>query len=365
MKIWAAVLYDPNTDLKIEEIELVGPAQGEILVKLVASGICHTDVSAAEGIIPVPMPIVLGHEGAGIVEQVGTGVSSLQPGDHVVLTGVGSCGKCRSCVTGQPVMCQVFRPLLFTGTLIGGQRRLQKNGQALNHFFAQSSFAEYAVVPQETAIKVRDDASLEIVCLLGCGGMTGIGSVRNKANLKAGASIAVFGCGGVGMSAIMAAKLTGAGKIIAVDILDSKLRAAEKLGANHLINATGEDAVERIKQLTRGGADFAIAAVGDTGVITQAFNSIIPGGKCVVAGAAPQGAKLNIDALSLMREKTIAGCTMGSGVPQQDIQAYIDLFMNGMLPIDRLVTKRYQLSDINDAIQALKDGEVIKPVIVY
>ena len=277
MKIKAAILYEFQAPLNVEEVDLEPPQEGEVLVKLAGVGVCHADLDISKGSFPISMPVVLGHEGAGIVEQVGAGVTTVKPGDHVVLTGAASCGKCRNCVSGIPSLCEVFGPLLFKGTLPRGQKRLSKNGQDLNHIFMQSSFAEYAVVPQEAAIKVREDAPLDTIGFLGCGGMTGIGSVVNTARVEAGASVVIFGCGGVGMSALIAARLVGAGKLIAVDALDYKLSVAEELGASHTINATSENLVRHIKQITEGGADYAFAAVGRADAIAQAFDAVRPG----------------------------------------------------------------------------------------
>jgi len=365
MKIKAAILYEAGKPLPIEEVDLEEPHEGEVLVKLVGVGICHADLDVARGSIPTRTPLILGHEGAGIVEQVGTRVTAAKPGDHVVLTGAASCGKCRYCVSGMPSLCEVFNPVLFQGTLPGGQRRLRKDGQEINHFCFQSSFAEYSVVPQEAAIKVRDDAPLETIGFLGCGGMTGIGSVFNTARVKAGASVAIFGCGGVGMSALIAARLVGAGKLIAVDTLDNKLSMAGELGASHTVNATTENAVQRIKQLTDGGADYTFAAVGKADVIAHAFDAVRPGGTCVVIGGSPQTSSLTVNGLALLQEKTIKGCQYGSSRPTIDIPRYIDLFMDGKLPIDRLVTRQYPFREINDALDALEKGEVIKTAIVF
>ncbi len=212
----AAVLYELNSPLRVEEITLDEPQDQEVLVKLVATGVCHTDLHVIKGEIPIPMPVVLGHEGAGIVEKVGPGVTTLSPGDHVSLMVITSCGKCRFCSTGQPSLCPVGLGAMVMGTMLGGGKRLHKGDQEVSHFFSQSSFAEYAVVHERTAIKIRDDAPMETLCLLGCGVTTGVGAVINTAGLKAGESIAVYGMGGVGLSAVMGAKLAGAGKIIAV-----------------------------------------------------------------------------------------------------------------------------------------------------
>ncbi|MFC2031822.1 alcohol dehydrogenase catalytic domain-containing protein [Chloroflexota bacterium] len=364
MKIKAAVLYEPKTPLKVEEVDLDEPKEGEVLVKLVGTGVCHTDLSVANGNIKMPMPIVLGHEGGGIVEKTGPGVTRVKPGDHVVLTGGAFCGKCRYCAMGKPILCEVFRPILFQGILPGGQKRLHKDGQDLSHFFVQSSFAEYSVAPEEAAIKVRDDAPLDIVCILGCGAITGIGSVINTAQVEVGSSTAIFGCGGVGMSALLAAKAIGAGKIIVVDILDSKLKMAKELGATHTINATLENPVERIAQITGDGADYSFVAILNKDVIIQAIMAIRPGGQCTIIAGIPRG-EYRLDNLGILHEKIIKGCRLGSVRAGVDIPAYVDLFMDGRLPLDKLVMRSYPLSEVNSAFEALEKGEVIKSVIAF
>lgn len=237
----AAVMYENNKPLQIEEVTLDEPQSQEVLVKMVATGVCHTDLHFIKGEMPCAMPVVLGHEGAGIVEKVGPGVTTLQPGDHVVLMVAWSCGKCRYCVSGRPAMCPEWLGYNMMGTLPSGTKRLHRGDQELNHFFSQSSFAEYAVVHERTAIKVREDAPLDEVCLLGCGTTTGIGAVINTAGIRAGESIVIYGCGGVGLSAVIGANLAGAGKLIAVDTLNMKLEKAKELGADYVINASQED----------------------------------------------------------------------------------------------------------------------------
>jgi len=365
MKMKAAVLYQPKSPLVVEEVELDGPREGELLVKMAAASLCHTDLGAIDADFPVPLPIVLGHEGAGTVEQVGAGVTGIKPGDSVLLTGAGSCGRCRYCVMGKYTLCEVFRPLRFGGTLLGGQRRLHKDGQAISHFFMISSFAEYAVVPQEMAIGVRGDAPLDVICFLGCGGITGIGSVVNVARVGMGDSVAVFGCGGVGMSALMGARLVGAAKIIAVDILDNKLSLARELGATHAINAAQEDATEAIKKITAGGADCVIVTVKSAGVLVAAFNALRPGGTCVPIGGIPHDESVSLGDISFMNERRMMGCSMGSVRAYLDIPAYVDLYKDGRLPLDKLITRRYPLGDINEAFASLEGGEVIKSVIVF
>jgi S-(hydroxymethyl)glutathione dehydrogenase/alcohol dehydrogenase len=373
MKMKAAVLHELGKPVKVEDVTLDEPQANEVLVKVAATGVCHTDLHFIKGDMPQPLPVVLGHEGAGVVEKVGPGVTTLKPGDHVVMMVIYSCGKCRYCTEGQPAMCQEWLGYHLMGTLPGGSKRLHKDGQELNHFFNQSSFAEYAVVNERTAIKIRDDAPLDVVCLLGCGTSTGIGSVINTAAFRAGQTIAVFGCGGVGLSAIMAAKLSGAAKIFAVDTNDMKLEKARELGAEYVINASKEDPVQRIVALAGGGlsyagggVDHAIECTGNVTVMAQAFNSIHNGGLCVVAGMAPLGAMLSIEPWGFNLGKCIKGSIQGHIRATLDIPRYVDLYMGGKLPIDKLVSKRYKgLSNINEVLSDLENGKVVRGVVVF
>ncbi len=359
----AAVLYEVNEPLRVEEVVLDDPQNEEILVKMVATGVCHTDLHFVKGDMPQVMPVVLGHEGAGIVEKVGPGVTALQPGDHVVLMVAYSCGECRYCVEGQPAMCSAWIGYNMMGTLPNGTKRLHKGDQEINHFFCQSSFAEYTVVHERTAVKVREDAPLDVVCLLGCGTSTGVGAVINRSGMRAGESMVIYGCGGVGLSAVMAAKLSGAGKLIAVDMLDMKLEKAKELGADYVINASQENPQERIMEITGGGADYAIESIGNVNVIAQAFGSIHSGGKCIVAGMAPFGDMISIAGFEFLLGKTITGTLQGNIRAQTDVPRYVDLYMMGKLPIDKLITRYYSLDRINEAFEALEKGEVIKSII--
>jgi S-(hydroxymethyl)glutathione dehydrogenase/alcohol dehydrogenase len=361
----AAVLYEPNTPLKIEKVTLDEPQANEVLVRIVATGVCHSDLHFMKGEMPVPVPVVPGHEGAGIVEKVGSGVTTLQPGDHVVMMVAFSCGKCRYCIDGKPTMCVENLPIQSMATLPGGGIRLHKGKQALNHMFGLASYAEYAVVHERSCVKVREDAPLDVLCLLGCGTSTGIGAAINSTGIKPGESIAIFGCGGVGLSAVMGAKLAGAGKIIAVDTLDKKLKMAQKLGADYVINAKKEDPIMKVMELTGGGADYALECIGNVNVMTQAFASIRFGGKLVVVGMAPLGSLLSIATYEFLLGKTISGTVQGDINPQIDIPRYIDLYMNGKLPIDKLITKSYSLDEINEAFEALEKGQVIRSVIKF
>jgi S-(hydroxymethyl)glutathione dehydrogenase/alcohol dehydrogenase len=368
MRMKAAILEELNAPLKVEEVELADPKDEEVLVRLVATGVCHSDVHVIKGDMGVPLPVVLGHEGAGIVEKVGRSVTEVKPGDRVVCSVTSYCGKCRSCLVGMPYTCErVPVTAMIYGSMADGTTRLRrKNGEELHHFLCQASFAEYAVVEEEAAVKVRDDAPLDVVCLLACGASTGIGAVVNKARIPAGSSVAVFGCGGIGLSAIMAAHLVGALRIFAVDLLDSKLEKARELGATDVINAAKEDAVAVIQAATGGwGADYGFEAIGKPDIITQAYNATRPGGMTVVLGIAPLGSTFTIEAWRFMGEMVLTGCAAGCLRPRYDIPRYVDLFMAGKLPLDKLVTARYPLKRINDAIRDTLEGKIIRGVITF
>jgi NDMA-dependent alcohol dehydrogenase len=361
----AAVLYAPNTPLKIENVTLDEPQANEVLVKIEATGICHSDLHFMKGEMPVPMPVVPGHEGAGTVEKVGPGVTTLQPGDHVVMMVAFSCGKCRFCIEGRPTMCVENLPIQSMATLPGGVKRLHKGKHELHHMFGLASYAEYTVVHERSCVKVREDAPLDVVCLLGCGTSTGIGAAINSTGIKPGESIAIYGCGGVGLSAVMGARLAGGGKIIAVDTLDRKLNMAKKLGADYLINASQNDPMAKVMEITGGGADYALECIGNVNVMAQAFASIRFGGKLIVVGMAPLGSMLSIATYEFLLGKTITGTVQGDINAQIDIPRYVDLYMNGKLPIDKLITKTYNLDEINEAFEALEKGETIRSVIKF
>jgi len=326
--------------------------------------VCHSDLGIIKGENPSPVPIVLGHEGAGIVETVGRGVTLVQPGDHVVLPAIYTCGKCRYCVEGQPALCSEVLPAQIMGTLPGGGKPLHQGDRALNIFYV-SAFAEYVVVPERMAVKVRDDAPLDIVCILSCAITTGVGSVINRAGLRAGESIVIYGCGGVGLSAVMGAKVAGAGKLIAVDVLDRKLEMAKELGADYVINASREDPQQRVMEITGGGGDYSIETVGDVQVIAQAFGSIHSAGTCVLVGAPPFGDMLSLAPYEFLFGKKLIGSLLGNVRTRIDVPRYIDLYMDGKLPIDKLISRYYSLDEINEAFAALERGEVIRGVVRF
>jgi S-(hydroxymethyl)glutathione dehydrogenase/alcohol dehydrogenase len=357
----AAVLYQWNEPFAVEQVELGAPQQGEVRVKLAASGVCHSDLSIQRGILPMPPPRIIGHEGAGIVEQVGPGVTSVAPGDHVILCWMYPCGHCVDCGRGRPAHCQTALGAMMGG----GSPRFKVKGQDMPHWVG--SFAEQTVVPETACVKIRDDAPLDKACLVGCGVMTGVGAVLNTAKVEEGASVAVFGAGGVGLNVIQGAVLAGAGRIIAVDLLDSKLKLAREFGATDTVNASKGEADAAIRDLTGGrGVDYAFEVIGSPKVIAQAFASLARGGKAVVVGAPPFGSEVTLPAFPFsMEEKSVIGSFYGTPRFHYDMPRIIDLYMAGRLKLDQLVTKKFRLDDINRSIEALEKGEVARGVIVY
>jgi S-(hydroxymethyl)glutathione dehydrogenase/alcohol dehydrogenase len=357
----AAVLYEANTPLVVEDVELEGPRQGEVLVKVAAAGVCHSDLSFQEGRWKVRMPRVMGHEGAGIVEKVGVGVASVQPGDHVIFSWVGSCGYCRNCARGKPYMCSNTPQ----ATMPDGTTRFKKGDTALLHSTGVSSFSEYTVVHEMSIVKIREDVPLDRAALVSCGVLTGVSAVINAAKVELGSSVAVFGCGGVGLNVIQGAKMVGATKIIAVDRLDSKLEMAKQFGATHTVNATNEDPVKKIKELTGLGVDYAFEVIGLPEVVVQAFDSTEATGTTVMVGMPPLRAPLTIDTLGLFLGKTLKGAYFGSAHFRTEMPALIDLYMEGRLMLDELISRTYPLEEINDAFEALKRGEVARSIIKF
>jgi len=362
----AGVLNQINAPIVVEDVELVGPEADEVLVKVIAAAVCHTDISAMRGDLIYPVPIVLGHEGAGIVVEVGAAIKNLRKGDKVVMCTAGSCGKCQFCWSSRPTLCQVARQARNSGTLLDGTRRLRRqNGDEINHFFLISCFAEYAVIPERSAIKVHADAPLVSACLFGCGASTGVGAVFNVARVRPGGRVAIFGLGGLGLSALMGAKLAGASRIICVDVLDDRLAFARELGADYAINASKENPVERIQQLTDGGAEYCLEFAGNVNVIAQAVDAACPGGTVVVSGAPPVADKISMSWAPLLAQKVVTGAVLGAIIPAVDIPCYVELMMQGKLPVDRLVTRTMGLAEVNRAVHYLEKGEIGRSVIVF
>ncbi|MCW2986966.1 MAG: alcohol dehydrogenase zinc-binding domain protein [Conexibacter sp.] len=351
----AAVVRDVN-ELSIEDIDVPEPGPGEVLIRLAATGICHTDLSALRGNLPTAMPTVLGHEGAGVVERVGPGVKTSKPGDHVVTTITNSCGACFQCLGSDPSLCEVSMGVIFGGTMLDGTTRLSRGNETLFHFFCQSSFAEYAVLPERSAIPIRKDAPLDVVASLACGAMTGIGAVIRRAQVPAGSSVVIVGAGGVGLSAVMAAAAVGANPIIVADITDDKLALARSFGATHTLNTSDRDLVAGVNSITGRGADYAFDAVGTSSTLEQAFGSVRSGGQVVAVGIMNTANLVTLDIFSLIMQKSLTGTMGGSVKPFIDIPAAVDLYMDGRLPLDRLVSKKYSLAELPQAFDAMESG---------
>jgi aryl-alcohol dehydrogenase len=331
---------------------------------MVASGVCHTDVNVTHGARRIPLPAILGHEGAGVVKAVGPGGAKLTVGDHVVVAAVPRCGHCRTCLQGKPFFCQDFRSLAFGGAMPDGTKRFRQGASEISHFFCQSSFAEYTVVSECTAIRVSADVPLEKLGPLGCGVETGAGAVLNTARVQPGESVAVFGCGGVGLSAVMAARLCRAFPIIAVDVVDGRLDLARGLGASETIHAGASDVVREIRRLTRGGADFAFECIGRPETIRQSVDCARVGGTAVISGSVAAGSEIKLDGIGLL-SRDIRGNHQGSSVPDVFIPRLIDFWRRGEFPFDRLLSRTYGLNEINQAISDMERGEVVKPIIRY
>ena len=342
MRATAAVLYEVKKPVVVEEVEVLEPGPHEVLVRWAANGVCHSDLHVITGDTPHPLPVVLGHEAAGVVERVGPGVESVKPGDHVCSSYIPSCGKCWYCIGGQPTMCALRdNPRWF---MLDGTSRFRKGGTSLHHFLQVSGYATHSVLLEQSVIPIRKDAPLDVVCLVSCGVLAGAGPVFNRAKVVPGASVAVWGCGGVGLNTIQAARLVGAGKIIAVDVMPQKLAWAEEFGATHVVNATVEDPVARVQALSgTGGVDFAFEVVGTQATIEQALLSTHRGWTCVVVGVSPAGTRISVDPGLLLQQRTLTGTSLGGGHQRTDVPMLIDLYMSGKYRLDELITRRLPL----------------------
>lgn len=364
MKTKAAVLYQPRTPLKIEDVEL-GPVKDEdVLVRIVASGVCHSDLHIYHhGGERWPLPMVLGHEAAGIVEEVGAMVRGVRPGDHVVINLAPYCGRCDDCTTGRIHLCEHKRGP--NGCLYDGGTRLAKGGRRIYHFANTAAYANHAIIHESSAIVIGRHIPLEKACLVGCALAAGVGAAMNSAKVEAGQSVAVFGCGGVGLNVIQGARLAGASAIIAVDLLESKLAKARDFGATETVDASMEDPVRRIQELTRNrGVDYAFEVIGRVETIQQAYQAIRAGGKCVVVGVVSDKSELSIAPTSLVQDRTIIGTRFGSTRAPRDFPLYLDLYMQGRLKIDELITRYARLEDVNEAIRDLERGTAIRTVML-
>jgi alcohol dehydrogenase len=374
MKIRAAVLdkmgvappYATSRPLVITTLDLAPPGRGEVLIKIAAAGLCHSDLSVINGDRPRPMPMALGHEAAGIIERLGEGVDDLQVGDPVVVVFVPSCGHCAPCAEGRPALCEPGAAANGAGTLLSGARRLTRDGQALNHHLGCSVFAEYATVSRRSVVKIDTRVPLDEAALFGCAVLTGVGAVVNTAQVRVGASVAIIGLGGVGLAALIGAQAAGARQIIAIDLADDKLEHARTLGATHTVNAGLGDALEQIRALSSGGVEVALEFAGSIRALELAYRITRRGGSTVTAGLPPSTAVLPLPAVSLVaEERTLKGSYIGTCVPSRDIPRYMDLYAQGRLPVDKLLTGRLKLDEINHGFDLLHEGKAIRQVVVF
>lgn len=373
MKMKAAVLreqgkprpYAQSMPMTIETVDLDPPGPGEVLYKIIGAGLCHSDLSTIENLRPRRLPTIPGHEAAGIVEEIGPGVTGLKPGDHVVSMFVSSCGDCRYCNNGRPNLCQSSSKARTEGTLTSGARRLSLNGEPLNHYSGLSVFAQYAVVSQNALIKIPDDVPLEDATIFGCAVVTGVGAVLNTAQVPAGGQMAVVGLGGVGMNALLGGVVAGAERIVAVDLNADKLRLARELGATDTFLAGNADVVEEIRNATNGGLDYVIETAGAIPAMNLAYAIAARGGMVVSAGLPATSASFSyLHSALVSDEKSIRGSYMGSCVPKRDIPRYIGLYQRGRLPVHKLRSSTITFDQINAGFDLLSDGAVLRQVLL-
>ena len=375
MRIRAAVLremglptpYAQSRPLEICEVELDGPGPGEMLVKIGAAGLCHSDLSVIDGSRPRPMPMVLGHEAAGTVVATGSGVERFQAGDRIAVAFVPACGDCRPCQQGRAALCEPGAAANGAGTLLSGERRLRDagSGEALHHHLGVSAFADHAVVAPESAIPIPDDLPFELAALFGCAVLTGVGAVINAAQLSPDDTVAIFGLGGVGMSAVLGARLAGAKTILAIDPVASKLELAHQIAGATPV-AAGADVVDRVRSQTQGGADYVIETVGNADVLAQAYAATRRGGSTITVGLPHPDRMLTIPAVSLAaEERTLRGSYLGSSVPTRDVPRFINHYRDGQLPVEQLLSHRLTLDEINEGFDRLARGEAVRQVVVF
>ncbi len=357
----AAVLRGVDQPIEIEEIQIDKPMAREVLIRTAAAGVCHSDLHYQTGDYPCPMPTVLGHESAGVVEQIGPDVTHVKPGDHVVSCLSVFCGHCEYCLAGRPALC----------TKVGLRRgsdqkpRLSTGGEECHQFYDLSSFSEQMLVHENAIVKITKDIHLARAALIGCAVTTGIGAVFNTAKVAPGSSVAIIGCGGIGLNCVQGAALAGAGRIIAVDRVPAKLELAEKFGATDLVNASEGDPVEQVREMTSGGVEYSFEAIGLKVTTEQAWSMLRVGGTATVIGMIPIGTKIEIHGVELLFEKKIQGSMMGSNRFRTEIPRYVELYLKGKLNLDDLVSQRIGLDQVQEGFEALKKGEIARSVIVF
>lgn len=359
----AAVLNAIPGELEIEDIEIGEPGPREVLIRTVAAGLCHSDLHFMEGKYPHPCPAVLGHESAGVVEAVGSMVHYVQPGDHVITCLSAFCGHCEQCTNGHLSLC------LNKGTeLVRGPNeapRLSRRGETVHQFLHLSSYAEYMLIHEQALVKIRPDMPLDRAALIGCAVTTGLGAVFRTARVEPGSTVAVIGAGGIGLSAIQGARIAGANKIIAVDMVPAKLELAQSLGATHVVNASSDDPITAVRDISEGGVHNSFEAVGLKATAEQAFSMLRPAGQATVIGMIPVGTKVEVHGVDLLSEKKLAGSNMGSNQFRTDMPRFIDMYLDGRLKLDEMVSKHIELDDINAGFEEMKTGSVARSVIMF
>ncbi|MEV0673546.1 Zn-dependent alcohol dehydrogenase [Mycobacterium sp. NPDC050441] len=365
-RIQAAVL-DGNGTISIEHVDLAAPGPGEVRVQIAAAGVCHSDLHVTTGAWDVPAPVVLGHEGSGVVTAVGPGVDDLEPGDHVVLSWVPGCGECRACQADRPAQCALVASVVSTGgTLYDGTTRLSNERGQIHHYLGVSSYAEQVVVPRSGAIKVRKDAPLEDIAIVGCAIATGVGAVRNTAGVQPDSTVAVIGCGGVGLACVQGARLAGASRIVAVDVVAEKLDLASKLGATDTVDASAvEDVVAALREVLPDGYDYIFDAIGKIATTEQAIAALGLGGAAVIVGLPPSGERASFDPLALAEsDQRILGSNYGSAVPERDIPQLVDEVMAGNLDLASMISARRPLAEAAAALDDLAAGHALRQLLV-
>jgi S-(hydroxymethyl)glutathione dehydrogenase/alcohol dehydrogenase len=354
----AAVFQNAGEPLTLEDVDHIEPRAGEVLVRTVVSGVCHSDLHFVDGLWNLPMPAVLGHEASGVVERVGEGVGYVKPGDRVIMSFKPFCGRCRYCLSGRPHLCN------DVSLGVASAQRLTWKGKPILQFASVGSFAEYMVANESGVVKIPDEMPMAEAALIGCGVMTGVGAALYTARVPGGATTAVIGCGGVGLNVIQGCRLAGASRIIAVDVVDDKLEKATHFGATDTVNAAEVDAVAAVKELLGGeGVEYAFEAIGRVEAATQAFDMVAAGGTAVVVGMMPQGSEIRVSGPGFLAEKKLIGCVYGSTVFRDHMPKLVDLFLRGRLDLSNLVSERLRLEDVNHAFALMKEGKVARSVL--
>ena len=367
MKAKAAVLFEAGKRLELCDVDVEAPHAGEVLIRMAAGGVCHSDLHVMTGHLGAQLPAVLGHEGSGVVAEVGPGVTSVKPGDHVIPLWRLSCGECEFCSDGRPALCAAGTQIRMSGRFIDGTTRFKLQGKEIKHFAGASTFSEYSVVPEKAVLKIPSDFPLDKAALLGCAVITGFGAVVNAARVKPGSSVVVIGTGGVGLNAVQGAAIAGAEKVIAVDLVDRKLDFARTFGATHTVNASSGKVVDEVRALTGGrGVDYAIEVIGSSATIRQAFDCLAKRGVAVVVGVTPFTSEVSVPIMPLVyEERVLTGSVYGSARPKTDIPRLIELYRAGKLKLDELLTRTYPFKEINEAYSALERGEVARSVVTF